>query len=43
MTGDVVLDELHKNGRHIDALSRGCCFKGVVQTDFKVDVHSFYS
>ena len=42
MLGYVVLDELLKYGRHIYALRRGCSFKGVVQVDFKVNVHSFY-
>ena len=40
MLADVVLDKLHKHGRHICALRRGCGLEGVVETDFDVDVHS---
>ena len=43
MLGDVVLDELLKYGCHIDALRRGRGLEGVVQVDFKVDVHSLDS
>jgi hypothetical protein len=40
--GDVVLNELHQYGAHIDAIRRGCSLKGVVEIDFKVDIHSLY-
>ena len=40
MPGDIVLDELHQNRRHIDALCRGGGLEGVVEADFYVDVHA---
>jgi len=43
MPGDVVLDELLKHGRHIDALRCGCGFERIVKIDFKIDIHSFYT
>jgi len=42
MFGDVALDELHQDGRHICALGRGCGLEGIVEADFNVDVHAFY-
>ena len=42
MLGDVVLDEFHQYGRHINALGRGCGLEGIVQADFNIDIHAFY-
>lgn len=42
MLGDIVLDELHQDRRHIHALGRGGGLEGVVEADFNVDIHALY-
>ena len=42
MPGDIVLDELHQDGRHICTLGGSCGLEGAVEADFNVDIHSLY-